>query len=138
MAELENDIAEATAKLNAEITAATTRLDAQVEAQEQKVVIATSEFERVKTESDYTLLLDKERTSLFEKKMAAITPNLIQALTTIGETEMMTQLSAALAPLALNEQTGLGTIMERVFKNTPMEQILSNIQNRGKALAAKA
>lgn len=138
MAELENDIAEATAKLNAEITAATTRLDAQVTAQEQKVVIATSEFERVKTESDYTLLLEKERTSLFEKKMAAITPNLIQALTTIGETEMMTQLSAALAPLALNEQTGLGSIMERVFKNTPMEQILSNIQSRGKSLAAKA
>jgi hypothetical protein len=66
--------------------------------------------------------------------MAAIVPDLVQAMNTLGQTEFATKLATAIAPLAINEQLGLGTTLERVFKGTAFETVLANVQGRGKAL----
>jgi hypothetical protein len=68
-----------------------------------------------------------------EKRMAAIVPDLVQAMNTLGQAEFATKLAAAIAPLAINEQLGLGTTLERVFKGTAFETILANVQGRSKA-----
>ncbi len=44
---------------------------------------------------------------------------------------VLARLSVALAPLALAKQSGLGQTLDRVFKGTPVESVLANIQRRG-------
>jgi hypothetical protein len=66
--------------------------------------------------------------------MAAIAPDLIAAMNTLGQTEFATKLATAIAPLALNEQQGLGTTLERIFKGTALETVLANVQSKGKSL----
>ena len=56
--------------------------------------------------------------------------DLISAMDTLGRLEFATKLSAAIAPLALHEQTGLGTTIEKVFKGTALEGILNNVQGK--------
>jgi major vault protein len=130
--------AEATmAELEAEVAEQVARLDAAVAEQTQHDAVATAEFNRTKMLSDYELTQEKERVALFEKKMTALTPNLIQAIQTMGDNEMVTRLSTAFAPLAIIEQTSTSLVMERVFKGTAMETILNNVKDRAKAATAK-
>jgi major vault protein len=120
MAELEANIAQQVATINA-----------QVEEQKQRNTIATATLERRKADEEFTLKLDQDRAKIFTEKFAAVTPDLIQAMQTLGQTEFATKLAAAVAPLALHEQTGLGTAIEKVFKGTALEGILNNIQGKG-------
>ena len=126
MAELEADVAEQVARLNALVAE-----------QEQKNAVAAAEFNRTKVLSDQEVALEKERVVLFEKKMAALTPNLIQAMQTLGDNEVVTRLSTAIAPLAILEQSSTSIVLERLFKGTPLETVLNNIKDRG-AKAATA
>jgi major vault protein len=125
------------AEIEAEIAEAVARLDAQVAEQEQHNAVATAEFNRTKMLSDQELTLEQARVALFEKKMAALAPNLIQAMQTLGDNETITRLTAAFAPLAIIEQTSTSAVMERVFKGSVVEPILNNINNRSKAASAK-
>ena len=125
------------AKLDAEVDEQVARLDAQVEEQEQHNSVATAEFNRTKMLSDYELELELARTGLFEKKLAALTPDLIQAMQTLGDNEVVTRLSTAIAPLAILEQSSTSVVLERLFKDTPLETILGNIKGRAKAASAK-
>ena len=118
----------AMAKITAEIAEAVAALTAEADQQKLKDDIAAAALGRRKEAEDYTLETEKERVTFFETKMAAITPDLIQAMQTLGQTEFATKLATAVAPLALHEQTGLGTTLEKVFKGTALESILNNIQ----------
>jgi len=80
---------------------------------------------------------EKERVALFEKKMTAITPNLIQALQTLGDNAVLTSLTAALAPLALHEQQGIAASLDKVFKGSVLEPVLNNMQSRKAAAGSK-
>ena len=118
------------AELEAEIAEQVTKLDAQVAQQEQHNAVATAEFNRIKTTSDYEMELEKERVANFERKLAAFTPNLQTAIQTLGETETLNRLTAAVAPLAIIEQTSTSVVMERLFKGTPLETVMNNMKSR--------
>jgi major vault protein len=123
------------AEIEAEIAEQVAKLDAQVKQQEQSNAIAAAEFTRIKTTSDYEVQLEKERVANFERKLAAFTPNLQTAIQTLGETETMNRLTAAVAPLAIIEQTSTSLVMERLFKGTPLEAVMNNMKS--KAATAK-
>ena len=150
IAELETQARTAKEKLNQQLSAAVSETaltqlefnikqavrvkEAEIEAEKQKDVIAASVFDRRKMESEYDIGVEEERVGFFEKRMAAITPDLVQAMNTLGQTEFATKLAAAVAPLAISEQQGLGTTLERIFKGTALETVLANVQTKGKAL----
>ena len=121
-------------RLEDEIRQAVRQREAEIEAEKQRDLIAASVMGRRRTEGDYDIGLEAQRVAFFEKRMAAIVPDLVQAMNTLGQAEFATKLAAAIAPLAINEQLGLGTTLERVFKGTAFETILANVQGRGKAL----
>lgn len=123
--------AEATmAVLEQELAKLARRREAEADEQLALDSVATATLARRKAEEEQELLLAKEHTALFEKRMAAITPNLIQAMQTLGETSFLSRMTDALAPLALAEQQGLGQTVDRVFKGTVLEPMLKNMQRR--------
>jgi major vault protein len=150
ISELETQARTAKEKLNRELSAAVaetamTQLEfnikqavrereAEIEAEKQRDAIQASVFARRKAENDYDIILERERVVFFERRMAAIVPDLIEAMNTLGQTEFATKLATAVAPLAINEQLGLGTTLERVFSGTGFETILANISSRKKTL----
>lgn len=120
----------AMAELQAEIEAAVIRANAEVAAQESRNTVAQADLNRRRAEGDYAISIETKHTEMFETRMKAITPNLIEAMLTLGNTEFATKLATAIAPLALNEQTGLSQTMERIFKGTPMADVLTNLQRK--------
>jgi major vault protein len=129
--ELEQAEAEATmTRVQEEIAQQVARLTARVNEQSQLDAIAEATLSRRKGDEDYTVSLESQRVDFFKTRMAAIVPDLIQAMTTLGQTEFATKLSTAIAPLALHEQTGVGTTLERVFAGTPFANILTNLQSK--------
>ena len=118
----------AMAKITAEIAKAVAALTADADQQKLKDEVAFASLARRKAGEDYTLETEEKRVSFFEAKMAAITPDLIQAMQTLGQTDFAAKLATAVAPLALHEQTGLGNSLEKLFKGTALETILNNIQ----------
>jgi major vault protein len=130
-AELEQAEAEQTmARLTEEIALTVAKITARVNEQDQLDTIAASALTRRKGEEDYTVSLEQQRVQFFADRMEAVTPDLIAAMNTLGQTEFATKLSTAIAPLALHEQAGLGTTLEKVFANTPFATILSNLQSK--------
>jgi major vault protein len=133
--ELADEVAKAEAasvmaEIDRELERARVRLEAEVAEQDQLDTVATSAFERDKERTDYELRLETDRVELFAKKMAAIAPGVIEAITKFGDAEMLNKLSIALAPLAVTEQTGINNVMERIFAGTPVETVLKNIKTR--------
>jgi hypothetical protein len=120
----------ALAAVQSDIALSVVRMDADVAAQEQKNAVAAAEFARRKMGDDYTMSLDEKRVEHSEKIMAAIQPDLVAALQASGDKRTVTELATSIAPLAVNEQLGLGTVLDRVFKGTPVETVLGNIQSR--------
>jgi major vault protein len=132
-AEAEADMVE----IEAEVAAQMARLEALVAEQSQKTAVADAEFERTKMLSEFELSMEKERVGLFEKKLAAVTPNLIQAIQTLGDNEVLNRLTVAIAPLAVMEQTSTDLVLGRLFKGSALEPILSNLKDRAKTASAK-
>jgi major vault protein len=129
--ELEKAEAEATmTRLEEEIAQAVAKITAKVNEQTQLEAIAESTLSRRKADEDYTISLEEQRVTFFTKRMEAIAPDLIAAMNTLGNTEFATKLSTAIAPLALHEQMGLGTTLEKIFANTPFATILTNLQSK--------
>src|SRR5271154_3268460 len=122
------------ARLNEEITQQVARMQSRVDEQAALDSIATATLTRRKGDEDYTLKLEESRVEFFKDRITAIAPDLIAAMTTLGNTEFATKLSTAIAPLALHEQLGIGTTLERVFAGTPFATILTNLNSK----AAKA
>ena len=118
----------AMAKLAAEIEETVKGLTADADQQKLHGEIAAANLQRRKAVGDYELEMESKRVGFFEAKMEAITPDLIQAMQTLGQTDFAAKLATAIAPLALHEQSGLGTSLEKLFKGTALETILSNIQ----------
>jgi major vault protein len=118
------------ARLQEEIATAVARVGAKVNEQSQLDAIAEATLNRRKGEENYTISLEEQRVAFFTKRMEAIAPDLIAAMTTLGQTEFATKLSTAIAPLALHEQAGLGTTLEKVFAGTPFATILNNLQSK--------
>lgn len=123
--------------LSLEISRQLLSLKSEVDSQEQHSAIASSTLARERADGELKLEFLAKQTELFEKRMAAIAPNLIEAMVTLGNTEFMSKLTTALAPLALAEQQGLGQTIEKVFAGTPIAPFLSNISN-GRVAAASA
>ena len=121
-------------RLETEVRQSVRAREAEIEAEKQRDSIQSSVLTRRKAENDYDIGLEEQRVSFFEKRMAAIAPDLIVAMNTLGQTEFATKLATAIAPLAISEQQGLGTTLERVFKGTALETVLSNVQTKGKSL----
>lgn len=119
MAKLESDIAQAVAKM-----------EAKVDEQDKLNTISSATLTRRKADEDYTISLEEQRVKFFVDKFAAVEPDLIAAIQTLGQTEFATKLAVAVAPLALHEATGLGTKLEDIFKGTALAGILSNLQGK--------
>ena len=117
-------------KLEAEIAEQVAKLDAKVSEQEQLNAVAEATLERRKADEEFTMAIEKERVEFFKAKFTAITPDLIAAMNTLGQTEFATKLTAAIAPLAIHEQVGLGQTLERIFKGTALESILENVKGK--------
>jgi major vault protein len=118
--------------LRGEIEMAVVRGDAELATQQTRNDIAEADLDRRKADGDYELLTEERHTGFFEKRMAAITPNLIEAMHTLAHSGFAIKLSEAIAPLAINEQSGLGQTLERVFKGTGLEVVLDNLKSRSK------
>jgi major vault protein len=98
---LEQKEAEAVmAKITSDIEQQVARLDASVAEQQQRNAVATATLERRKADETFTIESEEKRVSFFETKMKAITPDLIAAMNTLGNTEFATKLATAIAPLA--------------------------------------
>ena len=130
-----------------EATAATTRVEVEAEVEElalrtratadnQKLLdeIATAELTRQTAVDDHLVGLKAKDVEFYTTKMGAISDGVIEALNNLANTEALTKLTTALAPIAVNEQMGLGATFERLFKGTGIEPILENLQRpRGAA-----
>lgn len=136
VSELEQKQAEAKmAVVMAEVAQIAAELAAEVEAQKGHDAVAAAVLTRRKNEDTFTLEMEEKRVEFFKAKFTAITPDLVAAMTAMSQTDFATKLSIAIAPLAINEQIGLSTTLERFFKNTPLENILDNLKRP--ALAGK-
>jgi major vault protein len=136
--ELEKAQAEQTmTRLKDEIAQEVAKMTAHVNEQAQLDAIAEATLARRKGDEDYTISLERQRVEHFESRMKAFAPGLIEAMNTLGNTEFASKLSAAIAPLALHEQQGLGTTLEKVFANTPVATILANLQSSRTAKAGQ-
>jgi major vault protein len=116
--------------LRAEIARKVEELDAEVIEQEQRNTIAEESLNRRKANENYTIELEEKRTQFFKTRFEAITPDLVAAMQTLGNTEFANKLAIAIAPLAIQEHTGLSQTMERMFRGTALETVLENVQAR--------
>jgi len=129
--ELEKAEAEQTMiRLQEEIAQTVAKVTAKVNEQSQLDAIAEATLNRRKGEEGYTLSLEEQRVAFFRTRMEAFTPGLIEAMNTLGNNEFATKLATAIAPLAIHEQVGLSTTMEKVFAGTPFATILNNLQSK--------
>jgi major vault protein len=128
-ATVEKREAEATlAKLQAEIAQGVTRMNARVDEQKQLDSIAEATLSRRTADENFTAEIQQKYADIFAQKFEAVTPDLIAAINTLGQTEFATKLATAVAPLALHEQTGLGAKLETIFAGVPaIAQILNNL-----------
>jgi major vault protein len=60
----------------------------------------------------------KQEADLFIKKFAVIDPKLVEAIHALSQNGMLTSLAEAIAPLAVMEQQGVGTVLEKLFHGT--------------------
>ena len=131
--ELEKAEAEQTMeRLNEEIAQTVAKLQQRVDEQAALDTIAAATLARRQGDENFTVSLETQRVEMFADRMKAFTPGLIEAMNTLGQTAFATELSKAIAPLAIHEATGLGTTMERVFAGTPFATILTNLQKSAK------
>jgi len=121
-------------KLQAEIAQAVAKLNARVSEQEQLDTIAEATLNRRTSDENFTLTIQQKYADIFAQKFEAVTPDLIAAINTLGQTEFATKLAVAVAPLALHEQTGLGAKLETIFAGVPaIAQILGNLSKGAKS-----
>jgi major vault protein len=95
--------------------------------------IAAMLLERQKATDEQTLLVEAARTQQHNLRVAAITPNLVEAITVLGETRYLTEMSTAIAPLALAQQQGLTATMDALFEGTPVAALVNNLKPGAKA-----
>ena len=138
IATLEAEIAEQKMRLKAKIADDEARLEAILVSKRQELTIMDETFERTKTAQELELTLETARTGLYKEKMEAISPSLVTALTTMGERDLLTALSTAVAPLAIAEQTGISTILSRLLEGTAAGQVLTNLEAPRKTSSATA
>jgi major vault protein len=100
--------------------------------------VAALILDRQKASDTQMLTVEATRTEHHNSRVAAITPNLIEALQTLGETRLITDMSTALAPLALAQQQGLGTTVDSLFQGTAMEEIINNMKPGAKAARVRS
>jgi major vault protein len=108
------------------------RGEAELADQELRGKLSSAELAIRAAADAQTLLMEQERAKLFAERFKAITPDLVAAMNAVGDKLFMERLSAALAPLALAEQNGLGQTIERVFKDTPLAPVIDAVKARGK------
>jgi major vault protein len=69
-------------------------------------------------------------TDQYVKRLEAVSDELVTALTTFAFNETANKLSSAVAPLAIIEQTSVGTVIERLIKGTNLENGLNKLMPR--------
>lgn len=72
-------------------------------------------------EDQHRMAILELETENFTKRFAAITPDLVAAIKGMSDTELMSELASAVAPLAIMEQQGVATILTRLVKGTGLE-----------------
>jgi major vault protein len=117
-------------RAKAEATAALLGAERETQLREERAKAASIELAVSKAAHEEELDVAAKRTGLFKERMAAITPGLVEALQVAGDKAVVGRLSEAVAPLAIEQQTGIGTMLESLFKGTPVEQVLDNIKER--------
>lgn len=66
-----------------------------------------------------------------QKRMLAVSPQLTQALVAMAQTGVLATVSAKLGDLAIVRQLSLGGMFQEMFKGTPVEGVLENLQKLG-------
>jgi major vault protein len=115
-------------RLQVEAKQKETQLSTELASAETKAEIANVNLGSVGKAKELELNKKERQIGFYKDRMEAIGPNLIEAMTQLGRTEMATKLAAVIAPLAIQEHTGLATTVERVFKDTPLEAFVSNLK----------
>ena len=103
------------------------------EASQQDILdeLGKRKLARERSEADQELSIEGERqkleldglnaqTTSFEKRFAAIQPDLVAAINAYGTQDFAQKMAVALAPLAIMEQQGVSHLIERFFKGTPL------------------
>lgn len=114
--------------LDSELKVISTKNEAKVKEQESLDLVAAAELARLTARDNQAMELTKGAAEIFKAKMGAITPELTSAMQLLGQTHFATQMAEALAPLAIMEQQGVETIVERLFGNSPIAKLLKSKQ----------
>ena len=114
-------------------------LDAEKALQPIKDSIKKSELAREKMASDQTLLLQKERekldsdrlkgyTEAIKKVVDSISPDMVAAMTTSANADMLKEVATAISPYALaNGNESVSDVVNRLLRGTPLEGIIDQI-----------
>jgi len=104
------------------------KLKSDVDSQVHLDQVAKATLQRQIAQDEAAKVVLAAHTEMFERRMKAIAPDLVAAITVLGQTKFATDLSTALAPLALTQHQGLGQTVENVFRGTPLEQFINNMK----------
>jgi hypothetical protein len=134
----------------AEKLAAQAELDATTRAQEEAVKqaeadmqtlldqIQTAKLERAKKEDDAKIAtekalaaIEKDKQDAYAKTVAAImdsiTPELVSAMTSKSNADMLSAVSESMAPYALSKNESIADVTNKLLRGTTLEGIIDNI-----------
>lgn len=74
--------------------------------------------------------MEKE-TAEFVKRMGVVDPKLVTAIQELSRTGMITELAAAISPIAVAEHQGIGPMLERLFKGTGFADKITEVLTSG-------
>ena len=89
-----------------------------------------------KTRQDLKITLLQAEAAATKERFAAIAPELVKALEALGDKDMVTKVAAALKTIPMGLDEGMGDVMERVFKGTVLESVISNMKSRDNSRAS--
>jgi major vault protein len=87
--------------------------------------IRNEELDYLSDKNNIELMRKEKEVALREKLAKALTPGMIEAMTSFGDKNFVEGITRSLAPAALAAGVNTSDILAQIFKNTPMEGILS-------------
>jgi major vault protein len=117
-------------ELEENLAATAKRSEVELAEQATRDKLAEAELTTRRANDAQVLATEEMRTKFFKDRVAAITPDIVAALHIAGDKALMENTMKALAPLALAEHQGLGQTIERLVKDTPLQQIVDNVKSR--------
>jgi len=74
-------------------------------------------------------------TAAFKERMGAVDPKLVAVLQMLADRGLLTDVMAAIAPLAMQEQQGIGPVLDRLFAGTGFAEKVKSLLSKGEETA---